>query len=222
MNRALIIFAKEPLPGKVKTRLAQDVGERVAAELYGAMLADLLEIAHSLDTVRPLLFWALETSTMPDCPGFPGLEMFEQQGADLGERMNNAFIKAFSLGMDVCCCIGSDLPDLPVEYIRRAFCKLESPDTDVVLGPAEDGGYYLVGMKKLNAGLFRDIAWSTGMVLATSLKRADELQLKTTLLPPWYDIDLIGDLRRLASSPGKSAPRTRALFHNLMEMAEKQ
>jgi len=143
MKKALIIFAREPVPGKVKTRLARDVGEQEAAELYAAMLADVLEKAVSLDDVRPLVFRALETGILPDGPEFPGLEMLEQQGADLGERMNNAFIRALSLGIDACCCIGSDLPDLPLDYIRQAFRELEQSETDVVFGPAEDGGYYL-------------------------------------------------------------------------------
>lgn len=222
MKKALIIFAREPVPGKVKTRLARDVGEQAAAELYAAMLADVLEKAVSLDDVRLLVFWALETGILPDGPEFQGLEMLEQQGADLGERMKNAFIRAFNLGIDACCCIGSDLPDLPLDYIRQAFRELEQPETDVVFGPAEDGGYYLVGMKKINDRLFADIAWSTPLVLETSLEHARELKLNTCLLPVWYDIDLIGDLRRLASLPGQSAPRTRSVFSRMADYTEKE
>jgi rSAM/selenodomain-associated transferase 1 len=218
VKKALIIFAREPIPGKVKTRLALDVGEQAAAEIYAAMLADVLEKAVSLDNVRPLVFWALETGIIPDHTEFSGLETFEQHGTDLGDRMANAFTSAFSLGIDACCCIGSDLPDLPADYIRQAFRDLESPETDIVFGPAEDGGYYLVGMKKTNYGLFANVAWSTPRVLATSLERARESELTTRLLPAWYDIDLIGDLRRLASSPGQSAPRTRSVISNITEL----
>jgi len=210
MKKGLIIFAKEPLPGKVKTRLAQDVGDQAAAELYGAMLGDVLEKAVSLDDVRPMVFWVLETGRIPDHTEFPGLEMFEQQGSDLGERMKNAFISAFDLGIEACCCIGSDLPDLPVEYVRQAFRDLERAETDVVFGPAEDGGYYLVGIKTMHDRLFTGIAWSSSRVLESSLERAREMELRTGLLPAWYDIDMIGDLRRLLLSPGQAAPRTRS------------
>ena len=215
MKQALIIFAREPIPGTVKTRLARTVGPQAAMELYRAMLGDVLETARSLPDTRLMLFWALQTGVVPDLPEFPGLEMFVQQGADLGERMDNAFSRAFSLGITSCCCIGSDLPDLPAASIRQAFYELESPETDCVFGPAEDGGYYLAGMKRRTAGLFAGIAWSTPQVLEASLDKARELRLATTLLPLWYDIDVMDDLRRLAESPGEAAPRTRRVFSSI-------
>lgn len=216
MKKALLIFAKEPVPGTVKTRLARDLDVHAAAELYAAMLGDVLETAVSLSDVRPLVFWALETGTVPGCPEFPGLEMFEQQGVDLGEKMRNAFIHAFGLGFETCCCIGSDMPDLAIGHIRQAFRNLESPEADVVFGPAADGGYYLVGMKKMHPHLFADIAWSTPAVLATSLERARGLGLRTSLLEPWYDIDTLDDLARLLGTGATNAPRTRRAAAGLL------
>jgi rSAM/selenodomain-associated transferase 1 len=217
MNRGLIIFAREPVPGKVKTRLAREVGNKCAAELYCAMIEDVLANAASLDGVQPLLFWALDSAVMPADPGIPGLRMFEQHGTTLGARMEAAFRHAFQNGIDVCCIIGTDSPDLPPEYIAEAFDLLENNRADVVFGPAEDGGYYLLGLRQIWRELFADIAWSTPEVLAASLARANELGLRTSLLPSWYDIDTLQDLLRLIASPGKSALRTHNLTDRLMK-----
>lgn len=221
MNKGLIIFAREPLPGRVKTRLAQDVGDQAAAELYAAMLEDVLERAATLDNIRPLLFWSLETDSKPNYATFPHLQMFKQQGATLGDRMAAAFESAFESGIDTCCIIGSDSPDLPVEYIRKAFEHLENDKVDAVFGPAEDGGYYLLGLRHSWPGLFMDIPWSTGVVLDSSIKRAGELGLRTALLPQWYDLDELRDLSRLLESPEASAPHTMKIARKLMNSREK-
>ena len=222
MNQGLIIFAREPLPGKVKTRLGRAVGNNAAAELYGAMLADVLEQAAALPGIRPLLYWACEGDGMPPSPDVPGLEVFRQAGATLGQRMANAFESAFKSGSDVCCIIGTDSPDLPPEYISRAFDLLCQGEADVVFGPAEDGGYYLLGMGRTWAGLFRDIPWGTPQVLAASLERARHLGLRIALLPQSYDIDTLSDLLRLLDSPGIRAARTREAAHGVLKEASRQ
>lgn len=209
MNKGLIIFAREPVLGRVKTRLARTVGDLAAAELYRAMLSDVLEQAAALSGVRPLLFWACDDTPIPVSPAFPPMESFDQRGATLGQRMADAFERAFESGCQACCIIGSDSPDLPPEYIRQAFELLERDEADAVFGPAEDGGYYLLGLRRTWRTIFEDIAWGTHGVLATSLERAHELGLRTSLLPLWYDIDTLDDLSRLLdSSGGTSAPRT--------------
>jgi uncharacterized protein len=209
VNKGLIVFAREPVPDTVKTRLARDLGAPAATALYAAMLADVLERTASLVDVRVLVFWAQEGDVLPRYPAFPRLEMFRQNGTTLGERMASAFTTAFANGIRTCCIIGSDSPDLPVEYIRQAFCALEQDQADVVFGPAGDGGYYLLGMRRVWARLFEDMPWSTPQVLAVSRARACELRLRTSLLPTWYDIDTIDDLQRLALSPGSEAHHTR-------------
>jgi len=213
MTRGLIIFAREPLVGTVKTRLARDLGShRIATDLYAAMLADVLATAATLDDTRLLLFWALENGTVPAASPLPRLEMFEQQGKDLGERMAYAFEKALAGGCETCCIIGSDAPDLPPDYIRQAFGLLEREEAEAVFGPAADGGYYLLGLRRMPQRLFEDIAWSSDQVLRTSLERARLCGLNTALLPPWRDIDTAEDLEAFLERPTRdTAPRTLAL-----------
>lgn len=218
MNKGLIVFAREPLPGKVKTRLGREVGDRAAAEIYGAMLADVLERATSLlPEVRPLVFWSLESGEIPSCPAFRHLEAFEQRGATLGQRMADAFERAFESGSEVCCIIGSDSPDLPAGYVLRAFELLEQGEADAVFGPAEDGGYYLLGLRQTCHGIFEDIPWGTPLVLETNLERARGLGLRTALLPAWYDIDTLDDLLRLTRSAPANARRTREAAGRLLK-----
>lgn len=218
MSRGLIVFARQPLPGKVKTRLMREVGVRAATELYAAMLEDVLERSARLPDTRVLVFWAMEHEPLPQRPGFPRLEMFRQCDGDLGERMDRALETAFGSGISTCCVIGSDSPDLPLSYLSRAFQALEQDRTDVVFGPAEDGGYYLVGMRRPWRRLFEDVAWGGAGVLKTSCQRASELSLRTFLLPPWYDLDTLNDLRRLEETPGPEAPRTRRMLRLLPEI----
>jgi len=218
VTRGLIVFARQPLPGRVKTRLARDVGVRAATELYTAMLEDVLERAARLGDTRLLVFWELESGLLPDYPGFPRLEMFRQNCGTLGERMANALTAAFADGIRTCCIIGSDSPDLPLEYIEQAFQILDKDQADVVFGPAADGGYYLAGMKRLWRRLFEDIAWGGGDVLKTSCERASELALRTARLPGWYDLDTVDDLSRLMQTANWEAPRTRKLLRDMPEM----
>ncbi len=213
MNRGLIIFARPPIPGQVKTRLAASIGDHNAADLYTAMLADVLELTTKLERTRVMVFWAIDDSSIPTFSA-PHVESFLQCGADLGERMKNAFIYAFNLGIDVCCIIGSDSPDLPPEYISRAFVTLEQDQSDIVFGPSEDGGYYLMGMRNAQPQLFEGISWSTSQVLPVSLERACVLGLRASLLPLWYDIDTIDDLSRLAHTYSSGAQHTRKAIRN--------
>lgn len=208
MTKGLIIFAREPLPGRVKTRLAQDIGDQAAIEIYTAMLEDTLEQANRLDSVQPLLFWSLETSTLPVLNQYPQISMHAQQGKDLGERMAAALAHSFNTGFCPCCIIGTDSPDLPAKHIHEAFELLERDESDVVFGPANDGGYYLVGLRKTWSGLFEGIPWSTSVVLEENLRQAKMLGLRTSLLPSWYDIDTLEDLRRLSGSSINNATRT--------------
>jgi len=218
VSRGLIVFAREPVPGTVKTRLASDIGAEAATNLYRAMLLDVLELASGLTGLRALVFWSLVGDDLPRFPGFPQLEMHRQCGSDLGERMAAAFATAFSCGIRDCCIIGTDTPDLPAEHIYQAFAALEQDRADAVFGPARDGGYYLLGMKQVQQHLFEGIAWGTPMVLSSSLKRAAEMQLSTTLLPVWHDMDTLDDLKFLATTPGEAAPHTRAALRTLRRL----
>lgn len=205
---ALIIFARPPVPGEVKTRLAQDVGHDAAAGIYRAMLEDTMVMAGGLDDTRRMIFWAQDGGDHNDFGGCR-FEHFTQAGADLGARMDAAFGRAFSDGVRHCCIIGSDSPSLPPEFVKQAFAMLAQDEADVVFGPCDDGGYYLLGMNRPQPGLFDNIAWGTPLVLEASLQRARESGLRIALLPGWYDVDTLTDLRRLAQAGGDGAPSTR-------------
>jgi rSAM/selenodomain-associated transferase 1 len=124
-----------------------------------------------------------------------------QEGRDLGERQAHAFAWGFESGYDVVLLQGSDTPDLPGDMLLEAREKLTAGSAQVVLGPSRDGGYYLIGLKVLYPQLFRGQSWSTGSVLADTLSRARELDLKVHLLPYWRDIDTYADLADLLRRP---------------------
>lgn len=194
MTRGLIVFAREPRPGSVKTRLAAVLGEQTAAELYERMVRDVLAGCAHLDGVTATVYWAAADDALPRMSAEYGSVSRLQPPGDLGERMAGAFQEMFADGIDQCCIIGSDAPDLPAEYLASAFALLDGDDVDVVYGPCVDGGYYLLGMKKMWPELFHGIAWSSAQVLVQSLAAAQRLQLSVRLLPEWRDIDTIEDL----------------------------
>lgn len=206
MKSALALFAKMPVPGQVKTRLLPSLSAEQSAELYRCML---------LDTVARVSTLCLDTFLF--CDGeeayfrgiAPGATILPQQGDDLGSRLENAFSRVSSLGYTACSVIGTDAPDLPLSYVEESFKKMQG-GADVVFGPAEDGGYYLVAVKGSYGELFKEIPWSSADVLRSSLERARSGGLCATLLPSWYDVDSIDDLYRPGlSDPYNGAPLTR-------------
>jgi rSAM/selenodomain-associated transferase 1 len=216
LDRRLLLFTKPAREGRVKTRLIGDLTPAQAAALHAAFLDDLLDrLRTGRFTVH--LAWALDPDdadgAVPDGP-FPGVR---QRGADLGERLYTALSEAAEDGAAVAA-LGSDHPTLPVAMVHRAFELLEE-DADVVLGPAEDGGYYLIALRAgaVARRLFQDIAWSTDRVLPATLERIAELGLRLELLPMASDVDTPEDLRRLAASMAcgdLGCPRTRALLRS--------
>jgi rSAM/selenodomain-associated transferase 1 len=195
MKRGLIVFAREPIPGTVKTRLAAAVGDQAAADLYEAMLQAVLKASRQLDDVETVVYWACAEESLPRFVEKYRCRSRRQSMGDLGERMQGAFQEMFSGGCDVCCIIGSDAPDLPLPYIREAYRLLATQQTDAVFGPSRDGGYYLLGMREIWPRLFRNIPWSSADVLEQSLAAARDSGLTAALLPEWQDIDTVEDLR---------------------------
>lgn len=193
-RRCLIIFAREPLPGRVKSRLAADVGDEAAVELYEAMLLDVLEISRGLTGIESVVFWDCAAESLPLLSERFGCQSRRQADGDLGQRMQAAFAEMFSAGFESCCIIGSDAPDLPPDCIKRAFEILESGQSYVVFGPSSDGGYYLLGLKQIFPQLFREITWSSPFVLQQSLTAAQAAGAVPALLPVWHDIDTRQDL----------------------------
>jgi len=210
-SRRLLLFTKPAREGRVKTRLIGDLTAAEAAALHSAFLDDLLERLRDGDFDLQLA-WALDPEDeLPDGP-FPGVR---QQGDDLGERLYQALVEAADEFLSVMA-VGGDLPTLPLALIHQAFERLEK-GTEVVLGPAEDGGYYLIALRSyaVDSRLFQDIAWSTDQVLPATLERCRELDYAVELLPPASDVDTPEDLRRLASrmiSDDLGCPRTRELL----------
>jgi uncharacterized protein len=211
----LIVVSKRPSPGLTKTRLASALSPEQAAALYECFLKDTLEIMRQVPGVK------LEIAFLPEnereyfsrlAPGF-GLHL--QEGADLGERLDHALQHFLKQNNSQVVIMDSDSPTLPPEYISQAFAKLNE-GADVVLGPCDDGGYYLIGLKQPAPRLLREVQMSTPNVTQETLALAAEEGLKVHLLPIWYDIDEISSLRRLvdelANADKKFASHTRAFL----------
>lgn len=227
-DSALIIFAKAPIPGQVKTRLCPPLSPDEAASLHGSIVLDMLERSRGLSSMdrfvacfpspAHVFFKILEERH--------GVRLLAQTGDDLGARMANALADVFAQGYRRVLVIGTDLPTLPGSVFGEALALLDIHD--VVLGPAQDGGYYLIGLRKPAPELFADIPWSTDRVLALTQTKAAAAGLKTALLPVRRDIDTLDDLvalieesgagtrtSNLTSSTSYLSPRTAGVLHLL-------
>lgn len=214
----LIILARAPsAPGK--TRLTRGLDPAAATALRRALLADTVAGA-AAGGGAPCLCYTPETAAQEFLDlvrdeGLGDAAYMAQGEGDLGARMRQAFSACFAAGDEQAVLIGSDLPTLPNGHIVDAAAALVSP-ADVVLGPSEDGGYYLVGVSRTRAdaalaALFDDVPWGAADVLARTLSRLREAELRVELVAPWYDVDTPEDLARVAADPrADAAPRTRA------------
>jgi rSAM/selenodomain-associated transferase 1 len=193
--RALGIFVKAPRPGRVKTRLAVELGRRAATRLYRRMGRDIVAAAAGVADRTTVWFAPRRggAAVRRWLAGLAGLEFRAQTGRTLGDRLAAAFAREFATGARHVVIIGSDCPDLDARRLRAAFAALRR--RDVVLGPALDGGYYLIGLARPAPRLFRGIAWSTAGVAAQTLRRARALGLGWHLLPALRDVDTAADAR---------------------------
>ncbi|MBI5419551.1 MAG: TIGR04282 family arsenosugar biosynthesis glycosyltransferase [Deltaproteobacteria bacterium] len=212
-ENALILMGKAPLPGKVKTRLCPPLALRDAAALYACILSDVAEEMERLRGVeRYLFFTPAEASAHFRAGPFGGYHLRPQEGDDLGERMERAIGEAFNNGARRVAVVGSDCPALSAARVRSAFRELSSA-ADAVFGPADDGGFYLVGLGGPSPALFGGIEWSTGSVLSAVLSRCRNAGMAYALLPRESDVDTSEDLaalRRWARGHATPAcPRTR-------------
>lgn len=206
---ALIVMARVPSASDGKSRLTRDLGGD-HVELKTAMLLDTLDAVRGVADVD--LFVAVEPADsigeMRALAG-DGFEFFPQHGDTLGDRMRNAFARLFAAGCSTVVMIGSDLPSLPASHLAQAFQYLRDRPDDLVIGPASDGGYYLIGLRRLWPALFTSIPWSTANVLATTTSIAKTCGLTVSFVSPWHDVDTVDDLRRVLRDP-HGAIRTRA------------
>jgi rSAM/selenodomain-associated transferase 1 len=217
MTDVLGIFAKWPEPGRVKTRLAEATSPTFAARVADALLRDTLDKFASTAQERWLAYApddaAADFARLAD----NRFQLISQGSGDLGERLNRFMRDRVAAGADHVVVVGADSPTLSGELVRQSFEELRT--ADVVLGPASDGGYYLVGCGRRMPPIFSDIPWGTSAVLRDTMNRLDD-SWRIALLPPWYDMDTLDDwrllqghvaaLRRAGVDPG--CPRTERLL----------
>ncbi|NTW83549.1 MAG: glycosyltransferase [Chlorobiaceae bacterium] len=191
-NRVLAVFSKNPVEGKVKTRLASAIGNARALEIYEA-LRRLTALAISPVQAQRVI-WYTDFVPQTDTLLGPGTEARLQRGSDLGERMQNTFCEIFSSGPRHAVLIGTDCPGISADIIEKAFALLESCDS--VLGPAMDGGFYLIGLKQSLPELFLGRTWSTSTVLEETIEKLETAGFSFSLLPELRDIDTFEDLQQ--------------------------
>ncbi|WP_248724110.1 TIGR04282 family arsenosugar biosynthesis glycosyltransferase [Seonamhaeicola sp. ML3] len=188
MNKELVIvFVKNIKLGKVKTRLAKTIGNQGAFEVYSELVKITEKALEQLNTDKRIYFSEAVVETK-----WPGQYKTVQQGVDLGERMKNAFLDGFNDGYERVILIGSDLPDIQTKHIQNGFTALN--ETDTVFGPAEDGGYYLVGMNNMHELVFDNKPWSQSNLLQETLKELENNKITYKTLETLNDIDTFEDL----------------------------
>ncbi len=189
------IFAKQPAVGAVKTRLAQATSPEWACAVAEAFLLDTLDRFAQLDVCRTVVFAPPTASDYFVSLGGGRYETIAQSAGDLGERLQHFFSHARQKGHARIVAIGADSPTLPIALVRSAFDLLG--EHDVVISPAFDGGYTLIGCNQREIPLFTGIEWSTSRVLEQTITQATHASARLALLPPWYDVDTLDDWRML-------------------------
>lgn len=225
MKEALVLMAKAPVEGQVKTRLIGALTAEDARLLYVAFLSDTFALMEDVLDEREDLSLVLCYTPEGEEEAFEEVEregslMIPQRGDDLGERLTNCFADVFALGFDSVIAIGGDSPTLPTEMIEAAFDSLETED-DVVVVPAADDGYCLIGMRKLHRRLFEDIPWSTAGVMAATEARAKEAGLSLNFGPDFYDVDTPEELERLKQELSETKGTAKFTRRALKELAKK-
>lgn len=188
--QSLLILVKNPVAGKTKTRLAESVGHERALKMYHQLMEYTRDQALHLAGTRRLLFYSeavIENDAWPS----EDFDKRVQEGPGLGERMANALQTAFAAGAERAVIIGSDCPGITASLLKKALDCLH--DNDLVIGPALDGGYYLLGMTELHPELFSGIEWSTEKVAKQTLAKAKALGLSAAELVPLSDVDYLED-----------------------------
>lgn len=226
VREALVLMARAPIEGTVKTRLVGLFTPLEVLDLYLNFLRDTFQLMEEVQSERDdlaivLCFTPEGTEEAFEAVEREGCLMMAQRGEDLGERIINCFDDLFARGYERVVMIGADSPALPVEYILDAFDELTDRQT-VTVGPTVDGGYYLVGLGSPMPALFRDIDWGTSGVYAATRARIDAAGLRLVELPEFIDIDTPADLELLeevlAEDP-ELAPRTRRNLRQLRRAA---
>ncbi|MDD5669518.1 MAG: TIGR04282 family arsenosugar biosynthesis glycosyltransferase [Candidatus Omnitrophica bacterium] len=196
MKDCLIVFAKEPQGGEVKTRLQSDLSQDTCVKLYKAFLKDTFKLVRAIQCFDMVLAYESSVSEPRYLKTIArDFIFYKQKGRDLGEKMYDAFKYAKGLNYEKVIIIGSDSPNLPAMYIKDAFKQLD--ENDIVLGPSYDGGYYLIGLKEPCLEIFKRVQWSSKTTLEDTVKNARRLEKKAAFLNTWYDVDDLSGLSRL-------------------------
>ena len=227
MRQALAVAAKAPQPGTVKTRLHSRLSADDATELYRCFLKDTLLLMDSVPQTEVVISYTpkggeryFDGIHSGKLGNLGNLRMLAQRGESFGDKLHHAFEELFGEGFDSVVIIDADSPTLPRDYLMEAFDELARPGERAVLGPAEDGGYYLIGLRRPHRRLFEQITWSSDRVLSETLDRAREIALNVSLLPMWYDVDdyptferlkfeVVGGTGFTSLSKANDAPHTR-------------
>jgi len=211
---AIAVMARAPEAGRAKTRLVPPLSYETAADLYRCLLLDKLQQVAGLSDIDPYLSYTpleARSSMLTLLP--ERFTLIPQAGSSLGDRLHRLSAILLERGHPAVILIDSDSPTLPTPYLLDAVVRLQSGTTDLVLGPTDDGGYYLIGLTRPCRTLFDDIPWSSPTVLKETLHRAAAQRLQTAVLPSWFDIDTPDDLirlrRDLATAGATIAPHTR-------------
>jgi uncharacterized protein len=214
-KRSVILFVKLPEKGRVKSRLARQLGEDAALSLYENMVLD------AVDMLKRGRFPFRICYTPPDARDRMAVwlgrehDYLPQTGDDLGDRMEGAFARVFSTAVEEALLVGSDIPGLTTGIIEEAFASLVR--NDAVIGPADDGGYYLIGFRKntFTPGIFHDMVWSTSTVFRMTMDRLHDASRKVHILSELTDVDTVEDLKTLLSQvkdPASEPSRTRTFL----------
>jgi rSAM/selenodomain-associated transferase 1 len=213
---ALVVMAKVPEAGQVKTRLCPPLTPDEAASLARCFLLDRVEqLGEVADSDAMVAFAPRERAADMRALVPASVRLVPQAGADLGARLDRVLTDLLAEGYRAAIAVDADSPTLPTMYLRRACAELRDGAADVVVGPCDDGGYYLIGLRVPMPALFADMPWSTSAVTAETLVRARRLGLRLALLPSWFDVDRAADLARLGGGTTPEAfwpTRTRAFL----------
>lgn len=215
---ALVVLAKSPRPGHVKTRLCPPLSLPDAARLHDAFVRDTMARMRALAGIRLVCAYTPAEDRAFFEAACNGALLMPQADGGLGERLHAVFATLGARGFERVVAIGADTPMLPLRHVDDAFALLADTGVDVVLGPAYDGGYYLIALRTPHVELFAGIPWSTDRVFAETWHRAEAIGLRARSLPAYADVDTFGDLAELAKAVREdpdAAPRTRAVLSDL-------
>ncbi len=218
-HNALFVVAKRPQPGFTKTRLYHPLNPQTAVLLYEGFVRDTLDLMRQVPDVRRGIAFLPQDAEDYFRQLAPDMDLIPQRGNNLGERLDHLLSDTLQAGAPCAVVINSDSPTLPLTYLHHAFDELNA-GADLVLGPCDDGGYYLIGLRQPQPRLLRDVTMSTPTVLQDTLAIAAQLNLRSALLPIWYDVDTVNELarlqRELANTDPSIAPHTRRMLNQVL------